>query len=51
MKVGDLVRTPSGDVGLVIKQYPCDPFLYEVLFSYGRYQLNRISLEALHESR
>ena len=45
MKVGNLVRSPSGDVGLIVKQFPGDPFLYEVLFSYGRYQLNRISLE------
>ena len=51
MKVGDLVRSPSGDVGLLISVYLKRQYPFRVLFNYGAYDLPKNSLELISESR
>lgn len=51
MKVGDLVRSPSGDVGLLINACLKRRHAFRVIFSYGAYDLPKNSLELINESR
>jgi len=52
MRVGDLIRSPSGDVGLLIEvnlKYRSGYSL--VLFNYGERQVPKGCLEVISESR
>jgi len=47
MKVGDLVRSPSGDIGVVIQVGE----RIRVMFHYGDYDLPRSNLGVVSEGR
>ena len=51
MQVGDLVRSPSGDVGLLINVCLKRQHAFRVLFNYGAYDLPKNSLELINESK
>ena len=52
MRVGDLVRSPSGDVGLLIGVNLKDRYGFSlVLFNYGERQVPTDCLELISESR
>ena len=52
MKDGDLVRSPSGDVGFLIKVNLKDRYGFSlVLFNYGERQVPKGCLEFINESR
>ena len=52
MKVGNLVRSPSRDVGLLIKSdLKHRPGFSLVLFNYGEYEVPKGCLELVNETR
>ena len=52
MKVGDLVRSPSGDVGFLIKVNLKDRSGFSlVLFNYGEHEVPKGCLELVNEVR
>ena len=51
VQVGDLVRSPSGDVGLLINVCLKRRHAFRVLFNYGAYDLPKNSLELINESK